>query len=455
MYYAVKNDDIETTQLLLDNGAHADPRILNHSDDDWHSLITLYWATGNKAITELLLQHIDLEEKMTAASVLDRNILMIASAACGLIAVVKRILDRKSHGDTKPWGSQTFLHWDRCNSPPLTWATFGGHKDIAALLLDHGADPYGRIPALALAITLRRAEIVELLLNRGTDFNSRTCTMSHKSEAICSLGICTLYCAIRFPRAFQVLTEKGALVQDDSSGLVSLMAEVVRSGNVALVQVLLDKGVPLKVHESDHPKVMLDCAVKGGIDMLNFLTTYGALAFDPNDEYMKRALWKTVAEGRSEIVKYFLGRGCDPNAKSGTKRPYLEMAGQATDPEAAAATLDVLLHHGADINQIPDTFGNLYPEFTQLDMFRLLLERGANAHPETSPWKRSALSRSVHRNHRRLLETLLQAMWASGITLSDLEREINILKEQMADPSTNQAIVSLDRFYWRKKSPVP
>lgn len=226
---------------------------------------------------------------MTAASVLDRDTLMVVSAACGLTTIVKQILDRKSHGDTKPWGSRTFLHCDHLEDSPLVWATFGGHKDIVALLLDHGANPYGRRPALAIAVSLGYAEIAELLLDRGTDFNSRSCaiTMSCKSEAMCSLGICTLYHAITFPQIFQALIEQGALVQDDSSDLVSLMAEVVRSGNVALVQVLLDKGVPLKVHESDHPTPMLYCAVEGGVDMLNFLTTYGVLEFDPNDEYVK------------------------------------------------------------------------------------------------------------------------------------------------------------------------
>lgn len=226
---------------------------------------------------------------MTAASVLDRDTLMVVSAACGLTTIVKQILDRKSHGDTKPWGSRTFLHCDHLEDSPLVWATFGGHKDIVALLLDHGANPYGRRPALTIAVSLGYAEIAELLLDRGTDFNSRSCaiTMSCKSEAMCSLGICTLYHAITFPQIFQALIEQGALVQDDSSDLVSLMAEVVRSGNVALVQVLLDKGVPLKVHESDHPTPMLYCAVEGGVDMLNFLTTYGVLEFDPNDEYVK------------------------------------------------------------------------------------------------------------------------------------------------------------------------
>ena len=141
LYYAVENNDIETIQLLLDNGAHADPRILHYSDNDWHSLITLRLATGNTAIAELLLQYIDLEEKMTAASVLDRDTLMVVSAACGLTTIVKHILDRKSHGDTKPWGSRTFLHRDHLEDSPLAWATFGGNKDIVALLLDHGANP--------------------------------------------------------------------------------------------------------------------------------------------------------------------------------------------------------------------------------------------------------------------------------------------------------------------------
>lgn len=53
--YAVKNNDIGTIQLILDNGAHADPRVLHDSGDDWHSLITLRLTTGDTAIAELLL----------------------------------------------------------------------------------------------------------------------------------------------------------------------------------------------------------------------------------------------------------------------------------------------------------------------------------------------------------------------------------------------------------------
>lgn len=101
---------------------------------------------------------------MTAASVLDRDTLMVVSAACGLTTIVKQILDRKSHGDTKPLGSRTFLHCDHLEDSPLVWATFGGHKGIVALLLDHGANPYGRRPALAIAVSLGYAEIAELLL---------------------------------------------------------------------------------------------------------------------------------------------------------------------------------------------------------------------------------------------------------------------------------------------------
>lgn len=60
-------------------------------------------------VVELLLQHIDVEAKMTGADTEDGHILMIVATMCRFTAIIQRILERGSHGDTKTLGFTDFL----------------------------------------------------------------------------------------------------------------------------------------------------------------------------------------------------------------------------------------------------------------------------------------------------------------------------------------------------------
>jgi ankyrin repeat protein len=56
-------------------------------------------------------------------------------------------------------------------------AALGGHRDLVALLLDHGADPEAReaesgSTPLYVAASMGRLEVVELLLARGAVVNA-------------------------------------------------------------------------------------------------------------------------------------------------------------------------------------------------------------------------------------------------------------------------------------------
>ena len=89
LYYAAKHGDIDVVKLLLDYGALPDPPIMNDVFC-WRSLETILRAAGNKHVTvvELLLQHIDVEAKMTGADTEDRDILMVVAAMYGYIAII-------------------------------------------------------------------------------------------------------------------------------------------------------------------------------------------------------------------------------------------------------------------------------------------------------------------------------------------------------------------------------
>lgn len=54
------------------------------------------------AMTELLIKHINVEEKTSNTNQVDREILLEAAAETGLIDIVRQILERGIHGDTRP-----------------------------------------------------------------------------------------------------------------------------------------------------------------------------------------------------------------------------------------------------------------------------------------------------------------------------------------------------------------
>lgn len=93
---------------------------------------------------------------------------------------------------------------------------------------------------------------------------------------------------------------------------------------------------------------------QGRLDMLGFLSKRGIILIDPKSKIVEDALWSSVVTGNSAMVECFLKQGYDPNMKMGEENPqtYLKAAAMAQDAEAAAATLDILLRHGADITKL-------------------------------------------------------------------------------------------------------
>ncbi|ODM18468.1 hypothetical protein SI65_06339 [Aspergillus cristatus] len=130
------------------------------------------------------------------------------AALCGSVSAVKQILEEGSHGDTKPWGSRTFLHDKTYELQlPLAHAAKWEHMDVVALMLDYGADPSASGRAiwsgvLESAIGSGNIETVKLLLDRGIGVDFQ------RGEPHCkpSLGVNALGSAVRFLSIFDFLS---------------------------------------------------------------------------------------------------------------------------------------------------------------------------------------------------------------------------------------------------------
>ncbi len=152
MFAAVKAKDIEGVKALLDH----DPNLLRIWSDGGDTPVLLSAYYGAQEVTRLLL------ERGAALNLFE-------AAAVGEVDRVQQLLD------ADPALINTYSHdgWT-----PLHLASFFGHKEVAQLLLQRGADVValsrnttGNLP-LHAALAGRRFEIAQLLVERGSDINA-------------------------------------------------------------------------------------------------------------------------------------------------------------------------------------------------------------------------------------------------------------------------------------------
>ncbi|ODM22962.1 hypothetical protein SI65_00551 [Aspergillus cristatus] len=214
---------------------------------------------------------------------------------------------------------------------------------------------------------------------------------------------------------------------------------------------------------------LLEAAADGGMHMLKYIKD---LLLE--DEITKYALARAASRGDTAVVQYFLDQGCDPNTKY-NDMSYLDIAVTASYSEAAIATLDLLLRYDADINQLtghyaeyyefefPDGKGNRLSDGERVSrIVRFLIERGADPHPDSSPWARKVLTTAARREFMPVLRCMLDAIAArEGSSFDDLVRTIDFIKDVKSPKPcvcyvvAEDPLVMLDRHYWRAKYPVP
>lgn len=426
---ARRNRYIEGVRLLLENNACPEKLWL-----EWYQELRSLSNEDTKKwdveMASLLLKHSNMESKMAGDTVdweMDWDMLLFTATTCGYTPVVQQILERGSHGDTSPWGSRTFLpDW---RTLPLTTAVEWGYMDMIALMLDYGAAPAPHMEKRSCtspfhaAILRDRVDIVEMLMDRGVGINV------HRRKDHDPLKVDVLSRTIRSPSMFQLFLDRGILNLNNPSTPGALMVNAMESKNVALLQILHDKGIPLK------------------------------MPFRRNEHKAVGTLEAAIWEGSQIVVEYLLSQGVNPN--SGW---CLEEAAYAKDFETTSTMIDLLLHHGANINAMKASciLGSCTGEYCvcnrsedwQLKVVQLLLDRGVNPLPESSTWARNTLSRSAKKKHTKVIRLLLQAMNDThGVSLDDVQRNLRFLEEHWEFRTVMKRF--LEDCYWRKKYPVP
>ena len=153
---------------------------------------------------------------------------------------------------------------------PTHVAARAGHADILSLLLEHGAEVEalghnGQTP-LHRASWQRKVKAGQCLLDHGADINARN------NSGLTPLGSAA-YQDLEFTR---MLVERGARIDDsDSDGWTSLHW-AIQSGNVQIVQLLLENGADVNVRDKSGKSPSQFGSARRIPEIAELLSKYGA-----------------------------------------------------------------------------------------------------------------------------------------------------------------------------------
>jgi ankyrin repeat protein len=193
------------------------------------------------------------------------------------------------------------------------------------------------------------------------------------------------------------------------------MAPSAKSGNVAAVQLLLEKGVDIEARIGDHGgKTVLHLAAENGREaVVQMLLAKGA-DIEAKTRFYETALHLAVENGHKAVVQTLLEKGADIEARAGRykEKAVLHLAAE----NGREAVVQLLLSKGADLEAKTDDYegqktalhfaaGNGHEAVVQL-----LLEQGANLEAKTDDYEgqRTALHFAAGNGHEAVVQMLLE-----------------------------------------------
>ncbi len=253
---------------------------------------------------------------------------------------------------------------------PLDIAVRVNDVVIAKRLLDGGASPrYQGSTAVSDCISLGRVEMMELLLAWRTGSRAE----ATPTESPFRFSASDLRAAMKANQADEIESRMVRLLLDHGADFGDLVDRAVESSDKQLLDELLRYGVPHNVREAaslnrleevkrfvtEDPAILhkrygtngqitvLGIALKRGYrEMAIYLLDAGAPIDGVHDDTENTALILAAVRSDTELVKLFIARGLDVNAKNSLGNTPLICAVGSANPETVA----VLIEAGADVN---------------------------------------------------------------------------------------------------------
>lgn len=359
---AVKSrSDLGIIKALLEAGAD-----LRATDKSGASALGWATETANADAADLLFQF---KVEATKAGEFD-ELLMMACSEVNWAEVSKTLKASKETAKPEAPANARQKYWAVVNKHPASMERAGNLRRIAAMLVEHGANPNAISPsadtALKLAAKNATPDALKFLLNHGAEPNQR----GAKEQAL-QLAISSDH-----QEHVQLLLDAGAdpLFGSETEQSSALDLACLK-GDLAMAKRLLGC-IKEPSRLASAPGPLLAAAMSGSTEMVRLLLKHGADARGRNNNG-DSALMYAMFTDSPELTAELIAAGADVNAMSNIGFTPLAAAADHNRTES----IKLLLDHGAKL-ELPNNRAQtplMYAAGTgALEAAQLLVKAGAN-----------------------------------------------------------------------------
>lgn len=465
LFRAADEGHLETVELLLEHGMTPTPTMAGRP------LRPLIKAVQREhyVVVDQLQRSIDLRAFIAHGEPDDdtHRQLLLASAACGWEDLIEELLERGCssgflHPQSMLWSIKEKLsepihlsYLILLHPSPLALAAHRGHHRAVELLLNHNSLVIEREPTpLLLAIDGAHTGIVNTILNSGANPNHQT-----------QNKVPVLFKAVQTPEILQLLLDRGAdpginaTYAFSAHDHESIFARALRTGSLTALHILQRTAsfIQPPCVEGSHPKSFLEAAAQGGPLMIRYLldSNYQVV---PGSHEVGRALRIILSRADTVSLTLLFEGGLVGNLTAIDNESLMVVVDSPNeDCDAMAATLDILIAHGIDVEGGKESplYGVVFRERTT-NFCQLLLDRGADPLRARGKFGTAPLGKAARHGYKNLLRIMLKILDRRNIPLEELQPKL-AEAEWEAELGQEDVLVEHDvrpllrRFYWRKK----
>ncbi|KAK3588331.1 hypothetical protein CHS0354_020954 [Potamilus streckersoni] len=293
------------------------------------------------------------------------------AAQSGNVSVLKYLIDKGLDPRSRTATQETLLHM----------ACFAGQLEMTQYLVEkypdmiYQVDKYKHTPTHCASHS-GNVSVSKYLIDKGLDPQCKTATQETLLHNACFAGQLemTQYLVEQYPdMIYQVDNEKGTSAHD-----------AALSGNVCVLQYLLDKGLDPLCRTATQETLLHKAAKSGQLEMTQYLVEKYPEMICQFDNYKHTPAHCAAQSGNVSVLKYLIDKGLNPQCKTATQETLLHkacFAGQLEMTQYLVEKYPDMIYH---VGNNKDTPGHCAAQSGNVSVLKYLIDKGLDPRCRTA-----------------------------------------------------------------------